>query len=58
MTYKPNPTIVEGGETKVQSNDEALRALLRDVLKEIQKSNLHLSVMSDIEIQSEDITNG
>ena len=58
MTYKPQPTVVEGDEIKVQTNDEALRALLRDVVIELQKTNLHLSVMSDEDFTSEDIENG
>jgi len=55
MTYKPHPTNTEGNRTSVEVNDESLRGLMSDVLKELKKLNISVSLMTDEEINNEEI---
>ncbi len=55
MTYKPHPTVIEGIDDKVQTRDENARSLLARMLKELKKINLHLSLMTDEEIDNKEI---
>ena len=55
MTYKPHPTTVEGKRTSVEVNDESLRSLMSDILKELKKLNISVALMTDEEITNEEI---
>jgi len=55
MTYKPHPTTTEGERTSVETNDESLRGLMSDVLKELKKLNISMSLMTDEEISNKEI---
>lgn len=47
MTYKPQPTKVEGGETKARVSDDNVEQLLAEILVEIRKINTQLAMMTD-----------
>jgi hypothetical protein len=55
MTYIPQPTVTEGGTTRVSVTDDNLQQLFTDVLKELKKMNLQLQLLSDNEIKNTDI---
>lgn len=44
-----------GGQKDVSTVDNDLRQILREVLLELQKINVHLSLITDNEIEAEDI---
>lgn len=47
MTYKPQPTKVEGGETKARVSDDNVEQLLSEMLVELRKVNVQLATMTD-----------
>ena len=55
MTYIPQPTVTEGGETKISVTDDNLQQLFTDVLKELKKMNIQLHLMTDTEVKNTDI---
>lgn len=55
MAYIPNPTITQGGVAKVNSTDTTTADLLRDVLLELRKMNIHMQLITDEEIKEGDI---
>ena len=55
MTYKPVPITIEGNKKQVDISDDDAIQLLTEILKELKIMNLHLSLMTDINIQKQDI---
>ena len=55
MTYIPQAQKTEGNITESRVSDDNVQRLLANVLKELKKINLHLSVMSDQCIKDEDV---
>ena len=56
MTYIPQPTTVtEGGMARVSVTDDNLQQLFTDVLKELKKMNIQLSLINDIDIKDLEI---
>ena len=56
MTYIPQPTTVtEGGMARVSVTDDNLQQLFTDVLKELKKMNIQLSLINDIDIKDQEI---
>ena len=55
MSHIVDPTQVEGGQAEVVVSDDNAQELLLEILKELKKMNLHLSMMTDLAITSEEI---
>jgi len=55
MTYIPQPIVTEGGERKISVVDSNLEQLFTDVLKELKKMNIQLSLINDIDIKDQEI---
>ena len=55
MTYYPIPTTIEGNKKQADTSDDDAIQLLTEILKELKIMNLHLSLMTDINIQKQDI---
>ncbi len=47
MAYQPQPTKVEGGQTKVKSADDATQQLLEQILAALCQINVQLALMTD-----------
>lgn len=46
MTYKPQPTKVEGGETKARVSDDNVEQLFSEMLVELRKINTQLATIT------------
>jgi len=55
MTYLKNPEKVEGGQREVITSDDNTQDLLEQILKELKKLNLHLSLLTDENITNKEI---
>ena len=55
MTYIPQTIQIEGGQIKTVVTDGESQQLLTDVIKELQKMNIHLSLLSDNRITDQEI---
>jgi hypothetical protein len=45
----------EGGVEKLNVTDVSTEGLLTDILKELKKMNLHLSLMTDVDIKNTEV---
>lgn len=52
---KDNPSGTAGNKTEVSVSDGETQQLLTDTVKELKKMNLHLSIMTDMDIQNSEI---
>ena len=57
MTYKPNPTKADAGETYVVSQDLTVQELLREILRQIVIANMQLSSMTGEELITDETVN-
>jgi hypothetical protein len=55
MSYIPNATVVKGGQTKNTVTDEDSQQLLQMVLNELKVMNIHLAVVTDNFITTEEV---
>ena len=55
MTYIPNPQQIEGGQPKIVVTDDNSQQLLTDIIRELKKMNLHMSIMTDNNITNQEI---
>ena len=55
MTYIPMPQETKWGETTIRSVDKEVIDLLNEILKELMKININLSLMTDTEITEGDL---
>ena len=55
MSHLKNPETVEGTARKVDTSDRNVEDLLHDILKELQKMNLHLALITDEFITNEEL---
>ena len=56
MSHIVNPTDTEGGQPEVRVSDDNVQQLLNQILKELKMMNIHLSMITDITIGKEEIT--
>jgi hypothetical protein len=50
-----NPKTSEGGQNRIMSADDNSRQLLEDILKQMKIMNMHLSILTDLQIDKEEI---
>ena len=55
MTYQPSPNVLEGNKIQTEVSDDDVISLLGQILKELKIMNLHLSLMTDNQINKTDI---
>jgi hypothetical protein len=55
MAYQPVPTQEEGAQKEVRSSDNDAIYLLQRILIQLKMANIHLSAISNIEIDEEDM---
>ena len=55
MSYLKNPEKVKGGQREVVTSDDNTQELLENILKELKKMNLYLTLMTDEFITNEEI---
>ena len=55
MSFFKNPEKVEGGQRKVEIVDRNVEDILDQILKELKKLNMHLSFVTDENIENTDI---
>ena len=56
MTFIPQPLREDGGQKKVWITEPDIVELLQEILIEMKKLNLHMSIMTDEKISEGDIT--
>jgi len=55
IVYQTSPVVIEGGQSKVIVTDLGSEQLLSDLLKEMQKMNLHMALINDVELTYMDV---
>ena len=55
MSHLLNPTKTEGGKQEVVVDDDAVQDLLRGILKELMKINIHMALMTDTYIKNQNV---
>ena len=55
MSYFKNPEKVEGGQREVITSDDNTQEILSEILKELKKMNIHLSLITDESVTKEEI---
>lgn len=55
MTYKPQPTKTEGGQTKAVVSDDKVEQLLTEILIEVRKMNVQLALMNDTVVSGDEL---
>ena len=55
MTYKPHPIQTEGNKKEVVTSDDNVQSLLCRILKELKIMNVHLSLLTDNWINSQEV---
>ena len=55
MTYKPTSTKIEGGQTETIVSDDNVQSLLQKILTQLKIMNIHLQILTDNEIQEDEI---
>lgn len=55
MSYTPNPTAERAGESRVITADERVAGLLGDILTQLQIMNVHLSEITDNDIDKTEV---
>ena len=53
-TYIGNPKVTEGGQRKVVITDKSARELLEEILTELKKLNIQISLITDNQIEESD----
>ena len=56
MTYIPQPQQIEGNQSKVVVTDWNTQQLLENVIKELQKMNIQMELLSDNRVTDQEIT--
>lgn len=55
MTYKPQPLVTEGGQTKARVSDDSVEQLLAEILIELRKTNTQLALMNDNIVSGDEV---
>ncbi len=55
MSHVVNPTQTEGSKTESLVSDDNVQDTLMQILKELKKMNVYLSLMTDINVDSEEV---
>jgi len=55
MTYIPQPQQTEGGQAKVVVSDGDSQQVLLDILKELKKMNIQLTLLTDNRVTDQEI---
>ena len=55
MSYNPLESFEEGAQQRQVVTDDLNRILLENVLKELKKMNLHLSLITDTNIENTEV---
>ncbi len=55
MSFTPLDTVTEGGQNKALVSDSVGRDLMRRILLELRKMNLHMQLMTDEDIKESDL---
>jgi len=55
MSYLPHPQKEEGGQKELWTADEDVRSLLKKILKELKKINMHFDSIIDDNLSNEEI---
>ena len=55
MAYKPTPTKTEGTQKEAIVSDDNVQSLLYRILKELKIMNVHLSLLTDIDVRSQEV---
>jgi hypothetical protein len=56
VTLEGSATVsTEGSQSKLEVSDNNTEALLTDILKELRKMNLHLSLITDVHIENSEV---
>ena len=52
MAYQPMPVVSGGG---INTSDDNVQQLLEQVLKELKRMNMHLALLSDLDLEDEEM---
>ena len=55
MTFTPVPTTTSGGQPRVETVDDAIVEILRQVLIELRKANIYNAYSQDIRVEDKDV---
>lgn len=55
MTYKPHPIKTEGGLDEIPVSDDDSQGLLIKILKELQKLNIHMELITNEYIDNTEV---
>jgi len=55
MTYMPQPQKIEGGQPQSVVSDDAAQQILEDILKELKKMNIQLTLLTDNRVTDQEI---
>ncbi len=55
MSHIVDPTQVEGSKTEALVSDDNVQDTLMQILKELKKMNVYLSLMTDVNVDSEEV---
>lgn len=55
IVYSNVPTVIEGGQQEAIVSDWDAQQLLNDMLKELKKMNIHMSLVTDNDIKNTEV---
>ena len=55
IVYQTSPVVIEGSQPKAMVSDMGSQQLLTDLVKEMKKMNLHMSLITDDDIENTEV---